>query len=82
MDDFEIEQAQKERLQHKKAGFRRHLWSYITVNAGLFLINAVTPGPWWFQWSVLGWGIGLAFKYRAAYFPLAVNPTKNFKESH
>jgi len=66
---FERETAVKEKLQRKKAGFRRHLWSFVIVNAGLFAINAATPGPWWFQWPFLGLGIGLAFNFRAAYFP-------------
>ena len=79
--EFEIERTQRERLQRKRTGFRRHLWSFIIVNSGLFLINAITPGPWWFQWSVLGWGIGLAFRYKAAYYPLAGNLKNQFKES-
>jgi hypothetical protein len=40
--------------------FYVHLLVYITVNAGLFLINLVSsPGNWWFYWPLLGWGIGL-----------------------
>ena len=35
----------------------------------IMLINKFTPGPWWFQWSVLGWGIGLAFHFKAIFFP-------------
>ena len=68
--EFEKEAARKERLERRKAGFKGHLWSFIIVNGGLFLINAMTPGPWWFQWPLLGWGIGLAFKFRAAYYPV------------
>ena len=70
--ELEAERAQKERLQRKKEGFHRHLWSFIIVNAGLFLINLLTPSPWWFQWPLLGWGIGLALKYRSAYYPSVV----------
>ncbi len=41
-------------------GFYVHLLVYITVNAGLFLINLVSsPGNWWFYWPLLGWGVGL-----------------------
>jgi hypothetical protein len=57
------------RLKRRKPGFQSHLWSYLIVNAALLLINKFTPGPWWFQWSVLGWGIGLAFHFKATYFP-------------
>ena len=42
----------------------------IIVMGALLIINIMTPGPWWFQWPALGWGIGLAFNFKAAYFPL------------
>ena len=67
---FEKERVRHARLQRRKARFHRHLWSYIIVIGGLLLINLITPGPWWFQWPALGWGIGLAFNFRAAYFPV------------
>ena len=67
---FEKERAFRKRQLRRKARFHRHLWSYIIVIGGLLMINAVTPGPWWFQWPALGWGIGLAFNFKAAYFPL------------
>jgi hypothetical protein len=66
---FKKERAREARLRRRKAGFHRHLWSYTIVIGGLLLINILTPGPWWFQWPALGWGIGLAFHFRAAYFP-------------
>ena len=68
---FKKEKARKEKLLRRKAHFRRHLWSYIIAIGGLLMINVVTPGPWWFQWPALGWGIGLAFNFRAAYFPMS-----------
>jgi hypothetical protein len=67
---FEKERDRHARLLRRKARFHRHLWSYIIVIGGLLLINIITPGPWWFQWPALGWGIGLAFNFKAAYFPV------------
>jgi hypothetical protein len=67
---FEKEKTLQAKIIRRKARFHRHLWSYIIVIGGLLLINAVTPGPWWFQWPALGWGIGLAFNFKAAYFPM------------
>jgi len=67
---FEKERTRRIRLQRRKARFHRHLWSYIIVIGALLLINTVTAGPWWFQWPALGWGIGLAFNFKAAYFPV------------
>ena len=69
IEEFERERTRKTRLLRRKSHFHRHLWSYIIVIGGLLLINIVTPGPWWFQWPALGWGIGLAFNFKAAYFP-------------
>ena len=69
-EEFEKERARKKRLLRRKARFHRHLWSYLIVIGALLIINVVTPGPWWFQWPALGWGIGLAFNFKVAYFPL------------
>ena len=66
--EYEKEKIRQARLKRRKIGFYSHLWSYLIVNAALLLINNFTPGPWWFQWSVLGWGIGLAFHFKAVYF--------------
>lgn len=65
---FEKEKALRDKLLRRKARFHRHLWSYIIVIGGLLLINVITTGPWWFQWPAFGWGIGLAFNFKAAYF--------------
>ena len=66
--EFKKEKIRMSRLKRRKVGFYSHLWSYMIVNAVLLLINNFTPGPWWFQWSVLGWGIGLAFHFKAIFF--------------
>ena len=65
--ELKKEKTRLARLKRRKVGFYSHLWSYLIVNATLLLINNFTPGPWWFQWSVLGWGIGLAFHFKAVY---------------
>ena len=68
--DFEKEKARRNKIARRKERFHRHLWSYLIVMGALLVINIMTPGPWWFQWPALGWGIGLAFNFKAAYFPL------------
>lgn len=41
-------------------GFYSHLAAFVLVNAGLATINLLgSPGHLWFQWPLLGWGIGL-----------------------
>jgi hypothetical protein len=67
--EYQKERTRQAALRRRKAGFQWHLWSYLVVNAALLLINNLIPGPWWFHWSVLGWGVGLAFHFKAVYFP-------------
>jgi len=67
--EFKKQRLRSAVLRRRKAGFQWHLYSFLVVNAALLLTNKLTPGPWWFHWSVLGWGIGLAFHFRAVYFP-------------
>jgi hypothetical protein len=40
-------------------GFYVHAAVFLVVNAGLFGINVLVGGPWWFYWPLIGWGIGL-----------------------
>lgn len=73
--------TEKERMLWKQAkkrvGFKRHLWTYIIVNAFLWcmwLIGGMEREiNWrgemipWPLWATLGWGVGLAFSYYGAY---------------
>jgi hypothetical protein len=68
------------RIAKKRAGFKKHLASYIIVNTFLWAMWFFTEGhnqianisidgddfPWPI-WTSLGWGIGLAFSYYGAY---------------
>jgi two-component system, LytTR family, sensor kinase len=43
-----------------RTGFFIHLAAYALVNALLVCINvATTPDRLWFQWPLLGWGVGI-----------------------
>ncbi|MCF0057041.1 2TM domain-containing protein [Dyadobacter sp. CY356] len=64
------------RKARKRAAFKRHLQNYLIVNAGLWVIYALTLfQPWgnqhqiypWPVWPMLGWGIGLVSHYLSAY---------------
>lgn len=60
-------------IAQKRASFKRHLMTYLVVNAFLWAVWAMTGshryngGMPWPLWSTLGWGIGLAFHYFGAY---------------
>ena len=80
--EYQKECIRKAVLKRRKAGFQWHLWSYLVVNAALLLTNKLTPGPWWFHWSVLGWGIGLAFHFKAVHFPGGKQLDRRLKSLH
>ena len=43
-----------------RLSFYVHLGVYVAVNALLIAINlSASPDALWFQWPLLGWGIGL-----------------------
>jgi len=50
------EQARK----HVEAlrGFYVHAIVFVVVNIGLFTINTLAGGAWWFFWPLMGWGLG------------------------
>lgn len=54
--------ARLQQLNHKRAlrGFLIHAIVFGLTIAGLFVINLLTGGPWWVQWPLIGWGLGLA----------------------
>ncbi len=56
-----------ERLEARR-GFKTHLAAYVIVNATLVVIWALSgAGYFWPIWSILGWGIGVAFNAWAVY---------------
>jgi hypothetical protein len=59
---LDSEQHRYERAQARVKelkGFYTHATAYVLVNIGLFVINLLTGGGWWFYWPLLGWGVGL-----------------------
>ncbi len=61
MENKESYQRAKKRVE-AKIGFYIHLAFYIGVNILLIIINLSTsPQHIWFQWPLLGWGMGLFF---------------------
>ena len=80
--EFKKEKIRQERLKRRKKGFYSHLWSYLIICAALLLINNFTAGPWWFQWPMLGWGIGLAFHFKAIFFPHGKRFEKAIRARH
>ena len=58
--DTEQQRYDRARARAKELrDFYTHAIIYVLVNIGLFVINVLTGGGWWFYWPLLGWGIGL-----------------------
>lgn len=53
----------KKRVKRKKE-FYEHLTTYVAISIFLVALNFFTsPGRWWFQWAVFGWGMAVVFHY-------------------
>ncbi len=65
--NVKIDKKEYKRIREKiknKAGFFHHLGAYLAVGFFLVALNMATAfGNWWFQFPMLGWGIGLAIHY-------------------
>lgn len=59
----------KERAEQIQ-GLLIHVTVYVVINAGLFTIDVLTGGGWWFYWPLLGWGIGLAIHALTLFVPV------------
>ena len=63
--------AATQAVARRKAGLYIHAAVYAAVNALLITINlSSATGRLWFQWPLLGWGVGL-LAHAAAAFSLA-----------
>jgi hypothetical protein len=57
---YQDEFARAKQVARAKMAFYVHLAVYLAVNALLVGINLLTSaGHLWFQWPLLGWGIGI-----------------------
>lgn len=58
MDEQQLYERARTRVGALK-GFYLHATAFVVVNIGLFAINVLAGGVWWFYWPLMGWGIGL-----------------------
>ena len=68
LDDPKLRRA-RQRVAALK-GFYIHAAVYLLVNCGLAGINLATGAPWWFQWPLIGWGIGILGHTIAVFSPI------------
>jgi hypothetical protein len=46
-------------MSEKKLGFRIHAIVFVPGMVALLILNLLIGAPYWVQWVLLGWGIGL-----------------------
>lgn len=72
----------------KRAAFKRHLYTYLIINAFLWSLWIISTkeqntegfsAPWPI-WPTLGWGIGVFFNYRDAYNDVTRLAEKEYKK--
>ncbi|MCH8330999.1 MAG: 2TM domain-containing protein [Bacteroidetes bacterium] len=74
---MEDQEKKLRKIAKKRAKFKRHLFTYLTINIFLWALWLITGGwtwvlgEWgsipWPLWVTLGWGIGLMLQYYRAY---------------
>jgi len=81
MDNKEAYQTAKKRVE-AKMGFYTHLTVYVAVILLLMVINFLSSsGTIWFQWPLLGWGIGVVLHALTVFiFPNRFNVTEKMIE--
>lgn len=76
-----MEQPRDEKIWRKAkriTKFKRHLFTYLVINAFLWIIWWINSPGWnfdqfsgnslpWPAWAMIGWGIGLLFDYYDTY---------------
>lgn len=68
--------------REKERGFYIHFAVYVLVNAFLIGLNLATaPNKLWFQWPLMGWGIGI-LGHAAGAFDLAHSSLFRLSRSH
>lgn len=59
MTDEELMKRARKRVD-MKMGFYVHLFVFVCVNLGLYLLNQYRGGQSWHMFPLFGWGLGLA----------------------
>ncbi len=51
------------RRVRRKKGFYKHLYAFVGVSLGLFILNIFSSDTLWFQYPAASWAIGLLVHY-------------------
>lgn len=68
-EERELVREEARIISARKKRFLQSIYTYVVVNAGLFVIDIMSGPGWWVQWILAGWGIALALGARRALAP-------------
>ncbi len=68
-EEREIGYEEDRVINWRRKRFLQSVYSYVVVNAGLFVIDIMSGPGWWVQWVLAGWGVALALGARRALLP-------------
>lgn len=68
-EEREVRAEAEQIVLRRRRRFLQSIYSYVVVNAGLFVIDIMAGPGWWVQWVLAGWGIFLALGARRALMP-------------
>lgn len=68
-EEREVRAEEQRIVARRRRGFLQNIYTFVVVNAGLFVIDVMAGPGWWVQWVLAGWGIFLALGARRALMP-------------
>lgn len=68
-EEREVRAEEEKIVSRRRARFLQSIYTFVVVNAGLFLIDIMAGPGWWVQWVLAAWGVALALAARRALMP-------------
>ena len=68
-EEREIRFEEDRVINWRRKRFLQSMYTYVVVNAGLFVVDIMSGPGWWVQWVLAGWGVALALGARRALLP-------------
>lgn len=68
-EEREVRAEEQRIVARRRRSFLQNIYTFVVVNAGLFVIDVMAGPGWWVQWVLAGWGIFLALGARRALMP-------------
>jgi sensor histidine kinase YesM len=59
MTSYDVALRRARKKAREIRDFYMNLVAYCVVIPALWIVNSLSPGPWWAQWATIGWGLGL-----------------------